>query len=55
MAAYEKLYLECGGKRGATPLWMCGHRNVKKSKAPPLSAHSKLGASNFNKSFSAGC
>jgi CubicO group peptidase (beta-lactamase class C family) len=41
-AAYrrQRLNLECGGKRSATPLWICGSSAA--SKAPPLSAHSKL-------------
>jgi hypothetical protein len=35
--------LECGGKRSATPfLDSQMPQNVKKSKAPPLSAHSKF-------------
>jgi hypothetical protein len=31
-------FVECGGKRSATPLWITA---AKKSKAPPVSAHSK--------------
>jgi hypothetical protein len=36
-----KTNLECGGKRSAMPLWIRCYRNSSKSKAPPLSAHSK--------------
>jgi hypothetical protein len=47
--------LDCGGKRSATPLWIFDAKMLKKSKAPPLSAHSKFVAQTFNKTFSAAC
>jgi len=47
--------LECGGKRSATPLWIRRVQKPKKSKAPPLSAHSKYVDSVFKLSFSAAC
>jgi hypothetical protein len=35
-------YLECGGKRSATPLWINPTSDAsRQSKAPPQSAHSK--------------
>jgi hypothetical protein len=43
--------LECGGKRSATPLWIRELRNTKKSKAPPLSAHSKFAACDLIEEF----
>jgi hypothetical protein len=43
--------LECGGKRSATPLWIRLVQKPKKSKAPPLSAHSKYVELVFKLSF----
>jgi hypothetical protein len=43
--------LERGGKRSATPLWISKRRNAKKSKAPPLSAHSKFRALGIGEDF----
>jgi hypothetical protein len=51
--------LECGGKRSAAQrdaaLDSQMLQNVKKSKAPPLSAHSKFRGVASDKEFSAPC